>query len=222
MQQTPLRTQKFHAVFNFLVLAALMKLVTHLTVKGKIYNPPVQMRRLNLSSNRLIFSTELKGRKKKCRSFSLFSASLALSCFLPFSSSLTPVGWIRKLQMTKFNTSLTNSIPAPSTPAWGRFLGRPAGSGGQPGAEGHYNRRETLGCGGAQERTLYYDVWPRMAESGHLKHSLGGSIRLQDLQQEVWVDLSHVDPPTAQVQHAADRLLLGVQHHHVGGVRAQV
>lgn len=171
MQQTPLRTQKFHAVFNFLVLAALMKLVTHLTVKGKIYNPPVQMRRLNLSSNRLIFSTELKGRKKKCRSFSLFSASLALSCFLPFSSSLTPVGWIRKLQMTKFNTSLTNSIPAPSTPAWGRFLGRPAGSGGQPGAEGHYNRRETLGCGGAQERTLYYDVWPRMAESGHLKHT---------------------------------------------------
>lgn len=39
-----------------------MKPVTHLTSKERIYNPPVQMKRLNLSSNRLIFSTELHGR----------------------------------------------------------------------------------------------------------------------------------------------------------------
>lgn len=62
LQQTPLRTQKLYVVFNFLVLAALMKPVTHLTTKERIYNPPVQMRHLNLSSNRLIFSTELKRR----------------------------------------------------------------------------------------------------------------------------------------------------------------
>lgn len=61
-----------------------------------------------------------------------------------------------------------------------------------------------------------------MGESDHLKHSPGGSIWLQDLQEELWVDLSDLDPPTGQVQHATDRLVLRVQHHDVGGVTAQV
>lgn len=56
--------------------------------------------------------------------------------------------------MTKINTTLTNRISAPSAPAQGRFPGRPAGSGGQPGAEGRYNRRDTLGAGGTQEMAL--------------------------------------------------------------------
>lgn len=55
-------TQKLYAVSNFPALAALMKPVTHLTSKERIYNPPVRMKRLNLSSNRLIFSTELQRR----------------------------------------------------------------------------------------------------------------------------------------------------------------
>lgn len=52
--------------------------------------------------------------------------------------------------------------------------------------------------------------------------SPGGGVRPQDLQQELGVDLSGVDPPAAQVQQAADRLLLRVQHRHVGGMTPQV
>lgn len=52
--------------------------------------------------------------------------------------------------------------------------------------------------------------------------SPGGSVRPQDLQQELRVDLRGVDPPTVQVQQAADRLLLRVQHRHVGGMTPQV
>lgn len=52
--------------------------------------------------------------------------------------------------------------------------------------------------------------------------SPGGSVRPQDLQQEVRVDLGGVDPAALQVQHAADGLLLRVQRRDVGGWTAQV
>lgn len=65
------RTQKLYVVSNFPALAGLMKPVTHLTSKERIYNPPVWMKRLNLSSNAIIFGTEFQG-ELKCRSYSLF------------------------------------------------------------------------------------------------------------------------------------------------------
>lgn len=130
---------------------------------------------------------------------------------------------MRELQLTKINTNLTNGNPAPLIPVWGRFPGRPAGSGGQPGAERRYNRRDTWGGGGTQEMTLV--LWSMRTYGwgcSFKTHSPGGSIWQQDLQQELRVNLSHVDPPIGHVQHVADRLLLRVQRHDVGRVRAQV
>lgn len=111
------------------------------------------------------------------------------------------------------------SIPAPSTLTPGHFPGRPAGSGGQPGAEAPSCRRDTLSGRGTQEGC--HDACAQMYKC--LKsRSPGGSVRPQDVQQELGVDLSGVDPPTVQVQQVADRLLLRVQHRDGGGMAPQV
>lgn len=172
LQQTPLRTDKLYVVFNFLVLAALMKPVTHLTAKERIYNPPVQMRHLNLSSNSPIFSTELKRRTEVSFFQSLSSTNLAFSP----SFYLSAQAWHLLNQWENCRWQKSTQLWQTAFLHLQLQLGVVSQVDLQA-VEGSQALRVGITAGTPWARVAhkkwlwYYDACGRMGESGHLKHT---------------------------------------------------